>query len=253
MMVSMLLLKDITKVYPGGVGALGGISLFVEEGEFVCLLGPSGCGKSTLLHIVAGLETADAGEVSVRGEQVAGPHRSAGVIFQDYALFPWLSVGKNVSFGPSVRGMKKEQYKKDVEDWISLVGLEAFVDKYPGQLSGGMKQRAAIARALANDPDLLLMDEPLAALDEQLRESLQLEVLRIWTQTQKTVLYVTHSVLEAVFLASRVVVLGKRPGKVLAELPIDLPRPRTQQMRVSSHFHELEAQVRSIMVEAADA
>lgn len=246
-MSDMLVLDDIYKVFDGGVAALSGVSLAVEEGEFVCLLGPSGCGKTTLLHIVAGLEDATAGTVRLRGEVVAGPNAATGIVFQDYALFPWLTVEKNVEFGPLMRGVEASRRRSRVSDWLKLVGLEAFARSYPGQLSGGMKQRTAIARALANEPEVLLMDEPLAALDEQLRESLQMEVLRIWRETGKTVLYVTHSVSEALFLADRVVVLSASPGRARGEVRVDLERPRVQSVRTSEGFVRLERQVRGLM------
>ncbi len=246
-----LKLSNLTKsfVHPSGDSrsVLEGVNLEVADGEFICVLGPSGCGKTTLLQLIAGLETPDSGEVLVGGRKVTGTGGKTGMVFQEYALFPWLSVLGNVEFGPSVRGVPRKKRRARAAEFISLVGLAGFEKSYPHELSGGMRQRAAIARALANEPDLLLMDEPLAALDSQLRESLQQEVLRIWRETGKTVIYVTHSISEAVFLADRVVVLSPLPATIRAVLSIDLNRPREAGLRAELRFHELQQELRKVL------
>jgi len=206
--------------------ALSHADLTVPRGEFVCLVGASGCGKTTLLRIIAGFETATAGEVRVGKHLVTGPGPERGMVFQDYALFPWLTVRENVAFGPRERGVPKAEARERVDEFIHMVGLDAFADRYPHQLSGGMKQRVAIARVLANDSQLLLMDEPFGALDALTRERLQEELLEIWQRTKLTVLFVTHSMEEAVLLSDRVVVMTAGPGKIESDYRVALPRPR---------------------------
>ena len=212
----------------GPVQALEGVSFDVSDGEFVCIVGPSGCGKTTLFRIIAGLEAATEGTVLLDGERVEGPTPNMGVVFQEYHLFPWRTVRGNVGFALEKTGVDGETRRERVDRLIELVGLEGFGDSYPKSLSGGMKQRVAIARALAADPDLLLMDEPFGAVDAQTREMLQSELLDIWRETEKTVLFVTHDVEEAVKLADRIVVMGKEPGRVDEIVGIDLPRPRAR-------------------------
>jgi len=206
--------------------ALKGVSLEVKEGEFLALVGPSGCGKSTLLDILAGLSKPSSGSVCIDGRRVTGPDLDRGVVLQGYALFPWLTTRQNVEFGLQIKKVPKAERKKISTHFIGLVGLNGFEDRYPHELSGGMKQRVAIARALAYDPEVLLMDEPFAAVDAQTRESLQDELLRIWEKTGKTIVFVTHSIEEAVFLADRVAVMTVNPGTVREVVPIHLPRPR---------------------------
>jgi ABC-type nitrate/sulfonate/bicarbonate transport system ATPase subunit len=206
--------------------ALSNIDLNVAQGEFVCIIGASGCGKSTLLRIVAGFETLSSGELSVMGRPVAGPGPDRGMVFQDYALFPWLSVASNIAYGPRQAGLPKERIAELTERYLDMVGLRKFRDRYPHELSGGMKQRVAIARVLANDPAVILMDEPFGALDAITREGLQTSLLEIWEKARKTILFITHSVDEAVFLADRVIVLSPHPGRLKLELKIDLARPR---------------------------
>jgi NitT/TauT family transport system ATP-binding protein len=206
--------------------ALKDVDLVINRGEFVCLIGASGCGKSTLLRIVAGFETASAGSVTVRRKPVTEPGPDRGMVFQDYALFPWLTVRENIAFGPIERGLPKQEITGKVEQFIELVGLTRFADAYPHQLSGGMKQRVAIARVLANDADILLMDEPFGALDAMTRERLQDELLELWRRTRLTVIFVTHSIEEAIFLADRVVVMSAGPGRIDSDNHITLPRPR---------------------------
>jgi NitT/TauT family transport system ATP-binding protein len=211
--------------------AFENISLDIHPGEFLAVVGPSGCGKSTLLNIVAGLDGGSSGKVMIDDQLVTGPNRKLGVVFQDYALFPWMSVLDNVEFGPRSRGIPAGERHQKAHQMIDLVGLSGFEAKYPHQLSGGMRQRCALARTLANDPDVLLMDEPLAALDAQTRIILQGELLRIWgeqlpVEQRRTVIFVTHSIDEAVFLSDRIVVMSRRPGRVKAEIVNPLPRPR---------------------------
>jgi ABC-type nitrate/sulfonate/bicarbonate transport system ATPase subunit len=210
----------------GRVAALGGIDLDIRKGEFVCLLGASGCGKSTLLRIIAGFETATAGRVAVHDRPVIGPGPDRGIVFQDYALFPWLTVRENIGFGPKHAGLASREVSRITTQFMDMVGLTAFANHYPHQLSGGMKQRAAIARVLANNTDILLMDEPFGALDALTRAKLQDDLLDIWHRTELTVIFVTHSVEEAVLLADRVLVMSAGPGRIDDGFVIDLPRPR---------------------------
>ena len=212
---------------PGGeVVALQDAQLSVAGGEFVCLIGASGCGKSTLLRIIAGFETASEGRVEVRGRRVEGPGPERGMVFQDYGLFPWLSVRRNIGFGPESRGKRRAEVAAITERFLDMIGLSAFADAYPHQLSGGMKQRVAIARVLANDARVVLMDEPFGALDAMTRERLQDELLALWASTGLTVMFVTHAIEEAIFLADRVVVMSPGPGRIVRDVPIPLPRPR---------------------------
>jgi ABC-type nitrate/sulfonate/bicarbonate transport system ATPase subunit len=206
--------------------ALSDINLTVAQGEFICIIGASGCGKSTLLRIVAGFETLSTGEMHVMGKSIAGPGPDRGMVFQDYALFPWLSVAANIAYGPRQAGLPKAQIAELTERYLDMVGLQKFRNRYPHELSGGMKQRVAIARVLANDPAVILMDEPFGALDAITRNGLQESLLHIWEKARKTILFITHSVDEAVYLADRVIVLSPHPGRLKLEIPIDLPRPR---------------------------
>ena len=209
------------------IHALSDASLSIRKGEFVCLIGASGCGKSTLLRIMAGFEQPSSGEALMWGKPIAEPDPSRGMVFQDYALFPWLSVRDNIAFGPIARGLAgSRRSRTTVDKFIELVGLGKFANAYPHQLSGGMKQRVAIARVLANDAELVLMDEPFGALDAMTRERLQDELLEIWQRTHLTVVFVTHSVEEAIFLANRVVVMTPGPGRIESDNALDLPRPR---------------------------
>jgi NitT/TauT family transport system ATP-binding protein len=208
------------------IHALRDTNLVINKGEFICLIGASGCGKSTLLRIIAGFETASSGEVRLRGRKVTEPGPDRGMVFQDYALFPWLNVRDNIAFGPTERGLPKDEIRDKVESFIDIVGLRRFAEAYPHQLSGGMKQRVAIARVLANDADVVLMDEPFGALDALTRERLQEELLDIWQRTGLTVIFVTHSIEEAIYLSDRVVVMTPQPGKIDSDNRIELVRPR---------------------------
>ena len=242
-------LRKVFEVRGGGnVVALNDVSFSVREGEFVCIVGPSGCGKTTLLKIIAGLERPTSGVVTLDGKPVSGPGRDRCMVFQEYALFPWRTVLKNITFGLENLGIPKEERLKIAKRYIELVGLQGFEDRYPHELSGGMKQRVGIARALAIEPEVLLMDEPFGSLDAQTRNMLQKELLEIWEKTQKTILFVTHSVDEAVFLADKIVVLSARPAVVKEILEVDLSRMRD---RTSPEFNEVRSKVLRILQEEA--
>ncbi|MFY7960941.1 MAG: ABC transporter ATP-binding protein [Elsteraceae bacterium] len=227
--IPILELKGVSKEFilqDQSILALSGADLTVRKGEFLCLIGASGCGKSTLLRIVAGFEKATSGEVLMWGKPVTGPGPDRGMVFQDYGLFPWLTVRQNIGFGPAARGLAKAVVKETVDRFVDIVGLGKFADAFPHQLSGGMKQRVAIARVLANDAEVLLMDEPFGALDAMTRERLQEELLDLWRKTSLTVLFVTHSIEEAVYLSDRVVVMAPGPGRIESEELIGAARPR---------------------------
>jgi NitT/TauT family transport system ATP-binding protein len=232
----------------GAVTALDGIDLAIAEGEFACLLGPSGCGKSTLLNILAGFEAASAGEARVRGELVARPGPDRAVVFQEAALFPWASVLDNVTFGPRMAGQPRRAVEDHARHLLSLVGLSGFEAHLPDQLSGGMKQRVGIARALILKPKLFLMDEPFGALDAQTRMQMQELLLRVWATEGGTVLFITHDIDEAIFLADTVYVMTARPGRLRSRTRIDLPRPRDLDVMTQPAFaaykHDLLAQIR---------
>ena len=239
-------IRDVEKEFAtanGPVHALAPVSLSIEENEIVCVVGPSGCGKTTLLNIIAGLDRATAGSVEVDGIVVTKPSPDRGVIFQQYALFPWLTVRENVEFGLSLTRMSGRERREVAEHYIKLVGLTEAVDQLPRQLSGGMKQRCAIARAYAVSPKVLLMDEPFGALDALTKTTLQEQLLEAWTAEPRTTFFITHDVDEAVFLANRVVVMAPRPGRVSEVIDIDLPYPRNPELRVAPEFNELRRRV----------
>jgi NitT/TauT family transport system ATP-binding protein len=249
--------RQVAKLYPdahstGGLhSVLEGFDLNIKGGEFLSLLGPSGCGKSTFLNILAGLETYNGGNVLVDGKHVEGVNKDVGVVFQAYALFPWLTAQKNVEVGLKIRGVSKAERRERAAEVLRTVGLSAAANRLPHQLSGGMRQRVAIARILAYEPDILLFDEPFAALDAQTREFLQGELLRIWEAgaTKKTVLFVTHSIDEAIFLSDRIAVMTRSPGRVKALIDVDLPRQRTSASRNTADFTRIRSQVARILEE----
>jgi NitT/TauT family transport system ATP-binding protein len=241
--------RGVRKVFAAGgrqVTALDGIDLDVATGEFVCLLGPSGCGKSTLLNAVAGFSPPTGGELTALGRPVTAPGPDRAMVFQEYALFPWMTVERNVAFGLELRGDPAARRRQVVDALLEKLGLSEFRDRFPKDLSGGMRQRVAIARVLAIDPPLLLMDEPFGALDALTRRSLQDELLRIWAEDRKTVLFVTHGIEESIYLADRVVVMTYRPGTVKRVVPVTLPRPRDP---ASAEFNALKRELTALVME----
>ncbi|GLS18827.1 ABC transporter ATP-binding protein [Labrys miyagiensis] len=254
--MSMVAIKGVSRSFAGRNGgapvkALEPINLAVERNDFITILGPSGCGKSTLLRILAGLDKPTIGEVTVNSRPVTGPGRDRGMVFQSYTLFPWLTVAENVAFGLRESGLPETERSAVVAQWLERIGLQGFAQHYPKQLSGGMQQRTAIARALANNPDMLLLDEPFGALDNQTRSLMQELLLGIWEREAKTILFVTHDIEEAIFLGSRVVVMSARPGRIKTILPVDLPHPRHYTLKTAPEFSELKRRLtEEIRVEA---
>src|SRR5215470_6200310 len=242
--VSKVFFEDNDPRKPGLV-ALHNVSFSVRKNEFVCLLGPSGCGKTTLIRIIAGLIRADRGDILVEGKQVNAPGRDRCMVFQQFGLLPWRTVLANVEFGLEIEGVAREERQAVARQYLELVGLNGFESYYPHQISGGMQQRVGIARALSKKPDILLMDEPFGAVDAQTREQLQEELLKIWAQTDTTVVFVTHSIDEAVYLSDRVVVMQARPGRIKEEVAIDLPRPRWEgDVKADPRFAQLRHHLR---------
>lgn len=235
------------------VTALRGFDLQVSRGEFLSLVGPSGCGKSTFLNVLLGLLKADSGELNLNGKQIAGPGQERAMVFQEFGLLPWRTVLANVELGLELKGVPVSARRGRALELIKLVGLDRFQNHYPHELSGGMKQRVGLARALATDPEVLLMDEPFAALDAQTRDLMQAELLQIWERTQKTVLFVTHSIEEAAYLSDRVVVMTARPGRMKNIIKINLPRPRDYEMRLTPEFNEIKAQIWTTLKEELGA
>lgn len=243
-------LGNVSKTFPakaGKVEALGGIELDVARHEFVSVLGPSGCGKSTLLRIVAGLIPASGGDVLVRGQKLNGPSAEVGIVFQSPVLLPWRTVLENIELQVEVRRLDRAAFREKARRLIALVGLDGFADSYPFQLSGGMQQRVSLCRALIHDPSLLLMDEPFGALDAMTREHMGIELQRVWMETQKTVLFITHSIAEAVFLSDRIVVMSARPGRIEEIIPINIPRPRSLDAMKDPRFHAAVDRARTLM------
>jgi len=246
--------RGVSKRFGDGaaaIEALSPIDLDIAPNAFLCLVGPSGCGKSTLLNILAGFETASTGEVLMDGRPVQGPDPRRGVVFQQGALFTWMTVEENVAFGPKATGKSGREASAIARRYLDLVGLSAFARRYPYELSGGMQQRVGIARALANDPEVLLMDEPFAALDAQTRELLQEEIKRIWLETRKTVLWITHSIEEALFLATEVVVMSARPGRIKARFASHFAQEKDPAIATSAAFTEMKATIFGLLREEA--
>jgi NitT/TauT family transport system ATP-binding protein len=246
-MTHKLKLRNVTKTFSAEkeeIKALEDVNIEVKPTEFLCIIGPSGCGKTTLLRMIAGLDYPSSGEIILDGKEVKGPSPDRGMVFQEFSLFPWRTVIKNVTFGLEIPGINKQEQYKTAERYIELVGLRGFENRYPHELSGGMKQRVAIARALATDPAILLMDEPFGSVDAQTRNILQRELLEIWKRTKKTVLFVTHSVDEAVYLADRVAVMSTRPGHIIACMNVEMTRPRR---RTSMEANEIREQLLKLL------
>lgn len=245
-----LVIRNLTRTFAREDGsiltAIDDVDVTIRQEEFVCVLGPSGCGKTTLLRMVAGLDLPTSGEILLDGEPIRGPNPRVGIVFQEYSLFPWRSVIDNVAFGLEMQGVGRDERYQRAGKYLELVGLSQFSHSYPSELSGGMRQRVAVARALALDPVVLLMDEPFGALDAQTRNLLQKELLEIWEKTKKTIMFVTHSVDEAVFLADRLVVLTPRPGRVCEVIPIELHRPRE---RTNVEFAQLRRKVLDLIAQ----
>ena len=246
--MSKLRVEDVSRVFPGVRGgqptrALEPTNLTVEDNDFITILGPSGCGKSTLLRIVAGLDRPTTGRVKLDGQEVNQPGPDRGMVFQSYTLFPWLTVRENIAFGLREKRVPVAEQADIVNRFIAQVGLKGFENHYPKQLSGGMQQRTALARALANDPKILLLDEPFGALDNQTRALMQELLLGIWEADRKTVLFVTHDIDEAIFMANRVLVMTARPGRVKCDIPIDLPHPRHYTVKTTPEFAALKARL----------
>ncbi|BAM91915.1 putative ABC transporter ATP-binding protein [Bradyrhizobium oligotrophicum S58] len=254
--MTTLVIDQVTRTFPARQGhaptrALEPVALTIGNNDFVTILGPSGCGKSTLLRIVAGLDHPTSGKVLLDGRDVTGPGADRGMVFQSYTLFPWLTVRENIAFGLRERGVPEAERNVVADRFIQQIGLKGFENHWPKQLSGGMQQRCAIARALANDPKILLLDEPFGALDNQTRVLMQEMLLGIWERDQKTVLFVTHDIEEAIFLGSRVLVMSARPGRIKADIKIELPHPRSYKVKTSPEFVALkERMVEEIRAEA---
>jgi len=229
----------------GPITAVDNVSFNVKPGEFLSIIGPSGCGKSTLFNVLGGLLGDYRGMVNVAGETISGPHKSIGMVFQEESTFPWRTVTDNVAFPLELVGMPKNRRIERARHFIKLVGLDGFENRYPGELSGGMRQRVSICRALVHDPSLLLMDEPFGALDALTREQIAMDIQHLWMDTRKTALHITHSIPEAVLLADRVVVMGPRPGRIVEIIDIDLPRPRRLD-RLPARFNDYAGRIREI-------
>jgi ABC-type nitrate/sulfonate/bicarbonate transport system ATPase subunit len=247
----MLQVEDVCKTFEGGRGtleALRDIRFTIADGEFISIIGPSGCGKTTLLRILHGLEPATSGVVSVSGKHVEAPSPSSAMVFQQFNLFPWLTVARNVTFGLEIARLPAAERKERTSRFVRLVGLDGFSDHYPHELSGGMQQRVGLARALALDPDVLLLDEPFGALDAITREQLQREIAVILAQSPKTVVFITHNMDEAIFFSDRILVMGTRPGRILEEVRVDLPRPReADAIRASREFATMREHLWSLL------
>ncbi|MBI2351758.1 MAG: ABC transporter ATP-binding protein [Deltaproteobacteria bacterium] len=246
-MIPCIQARDISLTFKpknrDSVTALKELTLDVAKGEFVSLVGPSGCGKSTFLNVLLGLLKPDGGEIRLNGKQITGPGQERAMVFQEFGLLPWRTVLANVELGLELKGVQASVRRERAMELIKMAGLAGFASHYPHELSGGMKQRVGLARALVTDPEVLLMDEPFAALDAQTRDLMQLELLQIWDRTKKTVVFVTHSIEEAAYLSDRVIVISARPGRTKDVIKIALPRPRDYEMRLSAEFNDIKARI----------
>ncbi|MBB5323243.1 NitT/TauT family transport system ATP-binding protein [Anoxybacillus tepidamans] len=243
-------IQNLSKVYKtknGYFQALDNVSLYVKNEEFVSIIGPSGCGKSTILRILAGLEEPTSGSVKVSGEEVIGPSKKRGMVFQSYTLFPWLTVRENIEFGLKLKGMREKERKEISDRYLELVGLEKFANSYSKELSGGMKQRVAIARALANQPEVLLMDEPFGALDAQTKQSMQQLLLNIWKKEKTTIVFITHDIDEALFLSQRIYVMEARPGRIIEEIDADLQLFKDGELVDVERFMKIKKHIISLL------
>jgi NitT/TauT family transport system ATP-binding protein len=252
----LIAVEEVSRVFAGGartVTALERVSFEIEAGNFVSIVGPSGCGKSTLLKIISGLLPASSGQIQVNGKRVDQPLENVGMVFQSPVLLKWRSVLGNILLPVEFARLDPASHLQKAQALVNLVGLEGFEEMYPHELSGGMQQRASLCRALVTDPQLLLMDEPFGALDAMTRDELDMELLRIWEERKKTVLFVTHSIQEAVFLSDLVFVMSARPGRLLEKIPIDLPRPRTLEMMSVVKFGEYTLRIRALLAAAGGA
>lgn len=250
MSMSKLSIQDLSKTFGSGekaVSALENVSLEVDEGEFTVVVGPSGCGKSTLLNIVAGLERETSGSAELGGRRITGPGADRGMVFQSYTLFPWLTVRENVEFGLRIKKMPKAKRAEIARKYLRLVGLAEFENALPKELSGGMKQRTAIARVLANSPDMLLMDEPFGALDAQTRLQLQDLLLDVWRGEKATVLFITHDIDEAILLADTIHIMSRRPGRILESIPVTIERPRDHRVTITPEFATIKGQIMDLL------
>ncbi|GKX33927.1 MAG: nitrate ABC transporter ATP-binding protein [Rhizobiaceae bacterium MnEN-MB40S] len=243
-MTALIEIKNVSKIYAtsddSATWALQGVSVNIEQGEFICAIGPSGCGKTTLLNIIGGFITPTEGDALLNGNAIQGPGPDRGVVFQEYALFSWLTSRENIEFPMRLKGVSKADRRAMSDKYLEMINLTHAADRYPGELSGGMRQRVAVARALVNEPQLLLMDEPFAAVDAMTRTSLQEEVLRLWEKLKFSVLFITHNIEEAVFLSSKIIIMSPHPGRIKEIVPVDLPYPRD---RTSPDFGALYAKV----------
>lgn len=248
-MTSHIIVSDVNKVFKGNdreVIALKDINLEIAKGDFVCLLGPSGCGKSTLLNAIAGFALPSSGSITADGKEITGPGPDRGMVFQEYALFPWMTVEQNIAFGLEIKGMPADERQQRVSDLLNMLGMSDFATRFPKELSGGMRQRVAIARVLALDSPIMLMDEPFGALDALTRRTLQDELLRIWSELKKTIIFVTHSIEEAIYLADRIVVMTYRPGTVKRDITVTLARSRDPS---TPEFNALKRELSGLVME----
>jgi NitT/TauT family transport system ATP-binding protein len=253
---SKIIAQHIDKIYTSGkksTTAISDASIDIQDNDFVCIVGPSGCGKSTMLRMLAGLDFPTNGEIIVNDKRVTGPGPDRGMVFQTYTLFPWMSVEDNIKFGLKIKKMPKDEQQKIADKYLDIIGLKKFAKSYPKELSGGMKQRVAIARALANQPEVLLMDEPFGALDPHTKSMMQLLMREIWETEHPTVVFITHDIDEAVFLANKIYVMSARPGKVVKEVNVYLPHKRDLDLKDSAEFIKLRKEINDLLYSANDS